>query len=73
MEYYFWVDENYRHDKELAIIEAKDLGEAWGIFRQDHPEDEHLVMEIYIDKVFAPIWSKQGGLNKNIDFTTGKY
>ena len=66
MKYYFWVDKN---DKELAVIDAKDYGEAWDIFRQDHGEDEHLVSEVYKDRVFAPIWTKDSGLSKTIDPT----
>lgn len=55
MNYYFWVRETDKHDRELAIYDAKSLKEAKKEFALDHPEDVNNVSEIYIENNFFPI------------------
>lgn len=37
--FYFWVKETDQHDRELDVIEAKNLEQAKKEFNQRHPED----------------------------------
>ena len=37
--FYFWVKETPEHDRELDIIEAKNLKQAKKEFSERHPED----------------------------------